>query len=233
MDYNAFNRVLEIFDNAGSKVLAVMQNYDGLPYPTNYMFSQNFWNSWINFANHYKDDSRIAAISLYGELGPGDYPGYTRLQATQRFADLTRAIHQVDPDRVVIFPIGQTYYVTANEWIADLQVTGILNEPNVVFDIVHPYFFESSYDLGMTVEQKADWYAYWWIEPCVNAFGSSKCYSGETFAWNNGELQYRWLVTIINKFDQYNVDFTLWCNLGIPRQMDQIIPAMQAANYSP
>lgn len=234
LEYNALDSVLTIFSNHGSKVILIMQNMNE-PYPTNWMFNQAYHDYWINLANHCKGDNRIAAFSLWGEVVPSNYPGHTKAQVVQVFADLVKAIHVVDPDRVVIFPDPDQFYDSSAQWIADVKATGINKESNVVFDIVHPYFFENSWDMGLTPEGKAQWYTDNWIIPSVNAFGSDKCYSGETFAWTGAgyhlDLQQRWLVAVINKFSQYDVDFCLWSNLAIPSQMNAIIPAIQAANY--
>ena len=81
--------------------------------------------------------------------------GHSKSWIVNYFVDLTRAIHEIDPDRVVIFPTGQLLYDSASQWLSDLLAAGIQSEPNVAFDIFHPCYFENSYDMGLTPEEKA------------------------------------------------------------------------------
>jgi len=231
LDYTKFRKVLEIFDAAGLDVIAYLIQQ---PYAEGYAFSSEYWNDWISFAYEFKGDGRIAAFSLYSEFVPENLPAdKTLYDAMAKFADLTRAIHTVDPNRVVIFPTGQLCYDYAIDWIVDIQNTGIVREPNVVFDVVHPYFFENSWDMGLTPEQKAVWYSNNWIAPCVNAFGANRCYGGETFAWfgRNDNLQRRWLAAIISEYAAHNVGFTVWGVLGGAAWYNLNIQGILASNY--
>jgi len=242
LDYAKFDRLLELFADIDVKVIPLLQNNDASF--NGYSMSQDLWDNWITFTQHYKSDHRIAAISLFSEPTPNTMPaGKTDLEQTQYFADLTRAIHQIDPERVVIFPIGQYCYGSAQEWIADLQQVGIVDEPNVVFDIVHPYFFENSWDMGLTPEQKAVWYGNTWIQPFINAFGAKRCWSGETFAWRgtvidgsheaDPVLQSRWLTAIINEFVKREIGFDIWALIGNGDAYRFQTPIMAASNYQP
>jgi hypothetical protein len=238
-DYKTFDRVLQIFDDAGLKVIAVNQNAHP-DFPNNYAFSSEFRNSWIDFVTYYKDDNRIAALSLLGETVPSQYEGHTAYEVTNAYAELTRDIHAIDPDRVIIFPLGGLYYNSATQWISDLRAIGIVNEAYTVFDVVHPYFFQNEWDMGLTPEQKAVWYSENWILPCASALGASRCYSGETFAWHgtiNGtpsddDLQIRWLTAIINEFEKYGIGFTVWAILGDKESFDLNAQGIAASNYT-
>ena len=221
LDYIKFDRVIEIISSTGVKVIPHFQNNR----PDCPSYGQTTWNNWLYFAQYYKDDDRISALSLFCEPFKSTRPDdVTNLQQTQYFADLIRAIHEIDPDRMVIFPTGQTYYSSQQRWLADLEITGILSESHVVFDINHPYFFENDYDMGMTPEQKAVWYMDTWVIPAINVLGAERCWSGETFAWVTDtyttvntpshlptyDLQVRWLTSIINQHVKYGVGFQIW-----------------------
>ena len=229
--YEAFDAVLSAFSYAGGKV--ILANFD---YGDTYWDSTEWWNKWLDVATYYKGDTRIAAFEIFNEMHPEIRNGHSSAWIVQYWADLTRAIHAIDPDRVVMFPTGQLDYDFASQWLPDLFATGIQNEPNMAFDIFHPYFFENSWDLGLTPEGKAQWYTDKWIIPSVAALGADRCYEGETFEWEakngyNHDLQQRWLAAIINKCKQYGISFNLWNGLGTPSEMEVQIEAIQASIY--
>ena len=227
-------RVLEIFSSVDVKVILMLQNnYDC----KKYIGSPDWRTSWLDLVQTFKGDQRIAAIALFSEpqhneetdapWEPYDtwHPSITtRLQLQQEFAFLIEEIHKIDPDRIVIYPYPGFQYDDYYEWFADLQETGVVDDPNVVFDIVHPYFFENAWDLGMTPTEKALWYTKNQIEPAINFFGANRVWCGETFVWDgmtydDGQqaphsatesLQVEWLTAIINQFVVCNMDFTIW-----------------------
>ena len=235
MGYAAFNRVLEIFDSVGSKV--IIANFD---YVDTYWDTNEWWNKWLDMATYYKGDDRIAAFEIFNEMHPEIRNGHSSAWIVNHWAELTRAVHDRDPARVVMFPTGQLDYDYAYQWLPDLLATGIQNEPNVVFDILHPYFFEIpawDYRPGypQTPEGTAQWYADAWIAPSVAALGAYRCYEGETFAWEgagyHADLQQRWLVAIINQCANYGISFNMWAGLAVPSQMNAQIQAIEAASY--
>jgi len=185
---------------------------------------KTYKSDWLNFVSYYKNDSRIAAISIFNEQTNSILTELSRLELTQYSEELVKEIHLVDPDRIVIFPFPALIYSSFEELIVDLKKTEILNEPNVVFDIVHPYYFENNWDMDLTPEDKAIWYGKTWIKPSVNLFGANKCFAGETFAgtapivWDSpqptAELQVRFLTAIINEYVKYNIGFSIWAVLG-------------------
>ena len=237
MGFAAFDRVLELFDSVDGKV--IIANFD---YGDTYWDTTAWWNKWLDMASYYKGDDRIAAFEIFNEMHPEIRNGHSSAWIVNHWADLTRAIHAIDPDRLVMFPTGQLDYDSASQWLHDLFSTGIQNEPNVVFDILHPYFFEIpswDYHSGypQTPEGTAQWYTDAWIAPCVNALGASRCYEGETFEWEakNGydhSLQQRWLVAIVNKCEQYGMSFNLWNGLGTSSEMSVQIEAIASLNVS-
>ena len=235
LDTDKLDEVLTLFDSVDKKPILLMQNRNE-PYPLNWVFTQGYQDYWTDLTTTFLNDARIAAFSLWGEMNPYDYGAgeYVAADVTQRFADIIDAIHVIDPDRVCIFPLGQLYYDNAADWITDIATAGFTAEPFVVFDIVHPYYFENAYDMGLTVTEKVAWYVANWITPCVAAFGAADCYAGETFAWTGPEytpyLQHRWLVEIINAYATAGISFNLWVSL-FHTQLPVVIPAMQESDY--
>lgn len=227
-------RVLEIFNSVGTKVILMLQNnYDC----QHYIGSPEWRTNWLDLVQTFKGDERIAAIALFSEpqhnedtAAPWEpystwYPSITnRLQLQQEFAFLIDEIHKIDSDRVVIYPYPGFQYDNYNDWFADLTEIGVVYEPNMVFDVVHPYFFENAWDLGMTPSEKAIWYAKNQIEPSVNFFGANRTWCGETFVWDGAtysdgqqdphpateSLQIEWLTAIINQFEANVMEFTIW-----------------------
>jgi aryl-phospho-beta-D-glucosidase BglC (GH1 family) len=216
------DRVLQIFDSIGVKVIMDLHNV----YDMQNDFGSWMWvNNWKELAQRYKGDKRIAAFQIANEPQhkAGGYdtwatdgplgPITDRFKLQQVFAYLIREIHKIDPDRVVIYPTPFFQYSNYNEWFADLQTVGIVSESNVVYDVSHPYFFENQNDMGMTPEQRAEWYANNQIAPSVRFFGAEKCWVGETFAWKGStyhhDLQVRWLTAIINQCVEYSVGFDI------------------------
>ena len=225
-------RTLEIFNSVDIKVIMMLQNN----YDCQHYIGSDAWRSnWLDLAETFKGDQRLAAISLFSEPQHSESEGTpwepydtwdpsitSRFELNEEFAQLIREIHEIDPERVVIFPYPGFQYDNYNEWFADLQTIGIVNEPNVVFDIVHPYFFENEWDQGMTPTQKAANTAKTKIAPSVNFFGAERIWCGETFVWYGTgpsgntmtrNLQIEWITAIINQFDSYNMAFNIWVTI--------------------
>lgn len=229
------------YDSHGYK--AIFDMHDNSP---SIYGSQGFVDNWRNVASHYAGNGKVAGFNianepalgttlnplLYASSGP---TGQVTInyELTKYFVYVTQQIRSIDPTRVVFFPTYVMYRpeITFNTWHSYLLQAGselnynVIADPYVIFDVTHPYYFENIWDGGMTPEEKAQWYVAREVLPAVTAFGSAKCWSGETFAgWypgvydDNGvsttipatyDLQYRWLKAIINQFDVYNVPFTV------------------------
>ena len=204
-----------------------------------YAGSVAWYNNWIAVANAFKDDDRVAAFSIFGE--PEHYSGYdtwdpsitSTRQLQARFLELAKAIHQIDPDRVVIMPFPMAYgNPNVQTYIDDIIAVGALQEPNLIFDVIHPYFTEDSGDMGMTPTQKAQWYLNNWIQPCINAFGADRCYCGETFGFSSKTEAYQieFLTAMLNVFVEEDIGFTVWSYFSSPNQSWQN-EAIQSSNY--
>ena len=219
-NYDKMDRVLDILSGSGVKGILLLQN-NGISCK-NYVGSWAWVNNWLSVTEQFKGDSRVSAFSIIGEPAHNDYyntwatdgplgPITDRRKLQQVFAYLIDRIHAIDPGRVVIYPVGHLNYGTGKEWCNELNSLGIPNKQNVVFDIMHPYYFENQWDMGLTPAQKAQWYVNNWIAPCVNFLGADRCFIGETFAWSlNRDLQIQFLTEIINAFVKYDVDFQVW-----------------------
>jgi hypothetical protein len=254
--YNAqkMHKVIDILEAKGHTVILLLQNS---PYGTmqHYCGSQNFVNNWLQVARDFKGDQRVKAFSLFGEPNH-DINGYdtwdtsiiSPLQFYQKMMDLTKAIHAIDPNRVVILPFAMGYYTweRADLWINDLVSVGFREEPNTMVDVDHPYFFENDWDGGRTPAQVAEWHGTNMIKPFVEAFGADRCYLGETFAWvgnttptaitpsnpSTSSLQLEWLTAIMNVCVQYQVPFNIWASL-VPSAEREVLTkmAVEASNW--
>ena len=238
--YNSqkMHEVIDILDANGHTVILLLQNS---PYGTmqHYCGSQNFINNWLQVTRDFKGDQRVKAFSLFGEPNH-ENNGYdtwatsikSPLQFYQKMMDLTKSIHAIDPNRVVILPfaMGEGFYNwDTGLWINDLKAVGLLNEPNTMVDIDHPYFFENNWDGGLNPTQLAERHGRDIIKPFVEAFGADRCYVGETFAWigqntirtaitpskpPTPSLQREWLTAIVNVCIKYQVPFNIWSSLS-------------------
>jgi hypothetical protein len=233
--------LLQMFTARGVKVIAQL-------YPDcntlGYLGSSQLSTDWLNFVDRWKGDTRIAAVSLYEEPTSeahninGNVKDWNDLLKTngvydrkllaKYFITLTHQIHQHDPNRVVIFPfLGLSYY-DQNELFADFetirQETGIniLTEPNTIFDVVHPYLFDSAVgsDVGVDPPSKARMYENQYIIPWINKVGAAKIHCGETFMFTspsyetgyvqpNIDRQRQFLTSMINVFSKYGIGFQL------------------------
>ena len=214
-----FDYLLELFYPRGITVIADLHNNGGGSRPeSEYVLMQGFIDNWLQMARDYKGDNRIAGFNIFNEAGDLTTMGISAMDQTQIFSDLTRAIHEIDPDRVIFFPVWLTYYSynpdRLYEWLNDISVTGIINEPNVVFDVLHPYYWENSWDMGQTPEQRAEYYGNI-LEVCVDRLGSNRVWVGETFAHYpetdfgpaTEELQKRYVIAFVNECVRLGVGF--------------------------
>lgn len=239
LDYTKMDRVLQIFASKGVKVIPCLQNNQNEV--NHFVAQQRFIDDWLTFVNHYKNSpyrSTIAALDIFGEPNYVVMQDFSSTQAlVNRFAYLIQQIHAIDSTLPVIFPTGQLTHDPISNWINEVKATGITNDSYVYYDVAHPYFFENEWDSGMTPEQRASWYIDAYVTPCVNAFGASKCWVGETFHWGGltDSLQSRWIIAIINSLHALGVGFDIWCCLGITgyNEWSWTLADVDASNYHP
>ena len=229
-----FDWLLEHLHEIGIKPIADLHNAGGGSTKdssieiANYVQNPLFYSNWLQFARDYKDDERLAAIQIFNEPTNLDVKGLSNTQQVQLFADLVYEIHEIDPDRVVIFPYWALMwgYNSIYDWFADLDASGITTEPYVVYDISHPYYWENEWDRGLSPEERAISFATTQLEPAITKFGSSNCWVGETFAHYQTtgfgpateELQSRFVLQMINECVRLGVGFDLLaCTSGSAR----------------
>ncbi len=248
-----FEKVLELFDERECQVVPIVQNlYDC----QNYVGSSNMTNDWLAFTQRWKGDKRIAAISIFSETnreggidgGMGVYntldPSLVTLQdVADYYSWLIREIHKIDPDRVVIYPYLNLLVHDTYEIIETINNTGIFSEPNVIFDICHPYYFENHLEWDALYEPTISNAHVLWnkvmfehIMPWVNKIGGERCYIGETFMLISPCLESNWIaptyevqmaffVDLVNACVQYKIPFQILTILPYP-------PSYKDDNYT-
>ena len=93
-------------------------------------------------------------------------------------------IRSVDSSQTIMYPLVVGIFTTnATAFYNDLVSNGIPTKGNIMYDIVHPYYFEDypRMDPCNNPSDDADWYWNSYILPQISYFGASQCYCGETF----------------------------------------------------
>ena len=242
------NSVLDILGSVGVKGILCDFNVQDDLY--DYYGSWNWVNNWKAIALEFKGDNRVAAFQLANEPyqitwaseGPLGRIN-TRQKFMQVYGYLIDKIREIDPTRKIVYPtwFGMGLgYTTMQEWYNELQIYGILNKENIVYDILHPYYTENEYDMGMTPSEKVAWFKNNYIVPAVELFGSQNVWIGETFAWvgktplpgdqhlSTHDKQVQFLTEIINLCLDYNVNLQVWSYFGKQSWQDE---ALEASRY--
>jgi len=227
MDLTKLDRVLEIFGSRGIQVL--LKNLTTKPKGDYFAANPAFMTRWTEIATQCKGDNRISAFNImqepYGTNSGNSLGNVHNLQL--KFKEVCEAIHAIDPTRKILYPTGALLpYANMTAWANDIKSIGIHNLDYLYFDCHHPYFWESSWDMGMTPEQKAAWYGYNYVKPLIDAgFSADKLTMEDLWAWSGltqmppGEtpheadrtLQLRWLTAIINECVKWKIAFSVAC----------------------
>jgi hypothetical protein len=235
-DYRKMNDVVDLFFERGTRVIpALYPRWDSEAY----VGSEKLAQDWITFTYDFLDDDRIAAFNIFGEPVGQSGEKATDLRqwhpemqedrnsVLQYFVDLINSIHNIDPNRVVIFPFLGLSYWNQHELISDLEGTGMLENPNVIFDIIHPYYFQRSEWNEGTPAQKVTMYENQFILPWINRLPSNRLWCGETFCFSAPvsethyadpirSLQIDFMKNMINVFVEYKIGFIFWDSLAYP-----------------
>ena len=105
-------------------------------------------------------------------------------------ASLIDQIRAIDSSRTIMMPIEDGIFTdSATAFYNSLVANGIPAKGNIMYDIVHPYYFQDASHDGSNYGNpagKAD--SYWnnYILPQINYFGVQNCWAGETFCWVRG-----------------------------------------------
>ena len=243
-----FDELLGYFDSIGVTVIADLHNDGGGSDIdlASYVLTDGFVNNWLQFATDYKDDERIAAINIFNEPTDLSSLGISNTQQIQIYSDLVADIHEIDPDRIVLFPYWWLmWYGSINSWFADLEASGVLNDPYVIYDVSHPYYCEyAPWDEYMTPDQKADWIFDTQILPAIDYFGNSdKVWIGETFGFTplaelapghpsaTWSLQSAFITRIINNCVEYDVGFQLFACTSPSEKFYLHTEILESSNY--
>jgi len=212
------NTVLDLFDGINVKGILDLHN---LADHFDYVGTAAMTNNWKALATKWKDDPRVEGFNIFNEPNPSSWgPSITTKELLiEYFADLIDEIRAIDPARKIFFPVcdGMSIGLDDPTTTYNLMNTyGIWAKGNIVMDITHPYFFENSWDMGLTPEQKATWYGTNRIQPWIDLIGAENCWIGETFAWvgKTYDLQVRWLGAIVDECLAKNVGLQVWSYVG-------------------
>jgi hypothetical protein len=249
-NYAKMSQTLDLLGSVGIKGVLLLQNDEAFG---GYFGSTAMVNNWVQVANDFKGDSRVVAFSLFGEPA-----GYTwassgpvgainsAAKAHQFLAYLIDQIRAVDPSRTIIYPtfdwMGFSEYdhdygfgssSVRTQFMNDITSAGITAKGNIVYDILHPYYWEDSPSMDPTSSpvSSAQWYGDNIIAPMASLFGAGNCWIGETFPWASSTRetspagqrytdsdQIAFETEIINVCCTHNVGLQLWCYFS--RQAD-------------
>ena len=159
------------------------------------------WNNdWVALATHFAGDTRIKAFELTSEpttkmfSSSGYTGGITNLHSFDvAMSDLIARVRSVDPSRTIMYPIVANFLfepnaTNFNSWFRDLDGVGVTSKGNILFDIVHPYYFQDCPRMD-SYGNPVDCCDAIWNQIClpqINHFGVSNCWCGETFCWPRG-----------------------------------------------
>ena len=236
-DKNRMNAVLGYLSSVG--VQAVLSYFaSGAKYG-----SQQWVDNWKQVALDFRGDTRIRAFNIcnepYGEYASPTGPtGGIKPRHPDSFnaacGYLIDQIRSIDPTRTIMYPLMMN--IVSGSWTEiynSLLKYGIPAKGNMIYDIVHPYYFENEWDMGLTPTQKADWYLNNNILPAVTAFGAQNCWCGETYPWEwgNHDLQVAFEVQMINNLVDHSVGFQMLCYFSASTYERSLMDECLAASH--
>lgn len=216
LDYTKMDNLLDLLESYGiDKIIFAV-------YPSYYQASavkpigNSTWAGWLQtLVTYYKDDDRVYGLQPFGEPQDGYIQsGLSSLEAMQWIANLCLTLHGIDSDLIIFYPyFGECYgeYETTQQLYTDLASLGIDDYSWVYMDVVHPYYFENVWDMGLTPTQKAQWYDIRYMDPAKTYLNPDRLCCRETFYWQGltPSLQLEFTTAIINEFVENNLGFTL------------------------
>lgn len=238
-DYTKMDDLLDILEGYGINKI-ILQPHE-LFSGNGYQIGNNTYHTYIeNLVTYYASDSRIVGLQYHGE--PADTlinSSMTLLENVQWTQTKINSLHAIDSNLVIFYPyFGMcTGYAGNYSGMYQDYATLSFTYPSLIYwDITHPYYFEIyDYDMGLTPSQKADWYETNQIQPAQTYLGVSRLYCGETFFWRGktNSYQHEWLVSIINKFVENNICFTLGWDIPYLKWDDYTENAIYESDYYP
>lgn len=235
------DRTLDLLGSVGVKGILNLHNVNGDMYGD--VGSWNWVNNWKTLAQTYLGDSRVVAFQIFNEPIPETWASSGPVgvvdspqKLVEAFAYVIDEIRSIDPSRTIVYPVwyGCGFdYASMNAWFSDLQLFGVVDKGNIVYDVIHPYYFENSWDMGMTPTEKVKHYCDNYLIPAINLFGADNVWVGETFAWpeydgGTHHLQIEFLTEMINSCVEYGVGVQVFSYFGKSNWQDE---GLLASNY--
>ena len=251
-DKNKFWAVMDLMQERGVKCIAMYQNnYDS----QNFVGSPEMTADWLQLVRDLKDHPNLKGVSFFSEPtakfdewggtdnGIGVYntwhssiatDGTPKDEGNQNLANyfswLTREVHKIAPHLIVYYPFLSLTEYDTNKVIQFIRNTGIFDEPNVIFDIAHPYYFENHTEWGdmyipthQHAIDQANLHKSHSFNPWIQAIGAGKCYIGETFMFwracyetnyiepaENGAIQQTFWKALVNHMVDLKIGFQMW-----------------------
>ena len=241
--YAKMNTVLNLLSSVGVKpILCDFSDRNG-----NWYGSAAWINDWKNLASSFAGDSRIRAFEIANE--PYTYACASNAQTMSTFnsacQSLITQVRAIDPTRTIMMPC-EVGIITGSPtaYYNDLVANGIMADGNLLFDIVHPYYFERYPSMDPVNNPLGDAEYYWnaYCLPQISYFGASNCYAGETYPWSrydivpgtsqyyNYALQQQFEIAMINHFVSAGMGFQILCFFSTTDQQADI-DALTNSNY--
>lgn len=200
-DFAKMDWVLDFLNQSEIKGIFDCHNYDDM---AGDFGSQKLINDWVQVAQHYHGDERVAAYELFNEPFGSTYAPSIKTPADgiTFYGQLTDAIRAVDPDHIAIW--GAEWFVT------DLGTVLNLLRSNVVYTF-HRWYNKSTLNamnpeklsyssVWYAVEQRQKYNVPFWF----GEFGSFSLYDSSNLEWQLAE-QSCW------RCEEQVVGWSLWC----------------------
>lgn len=235
------DRTLDLLGSVGVKGILNLHNVAGDMFGD--VGSWKWINNWKVLAQTYLGDSRVVAFQIFNEPIPetwavnGPVGAITsQLKLVEAFAYCIDEIRAIDPSRTIIYPVWYGCgidYGSMTEWYNDLQSFSVVDKGNIVYDVIHPYYFENAWDMGLTPTQKVAYYRDYFLIPAIDLFGVDNVWIGETFAWpeydgGTHDLQIEFLTEMINTCVEFGVGVQVFSYFGKSAWQNE---ALAASNY--
>lgn len=244
--YAKMNSVIGYLNSVGVK--PIICDFAG---DCSYFYGTTAWiNDWVQVARDFKGDSRIEAFEIANE----PYSNYLGSNATTvstfnaACASLIDQIRSIDPSRTIMYPLVVGVMTTnATTFYNSLVANSIPAKGNILYDIVHPYYFEDYPLMDIVNNPSGDADAIWntYCLPQISYFGAANCWCGETFPWpSNGgggwngqttihyNLQQTFEIAMINHFVSVGMGFQMWGFFSSSQQQADIDALTNSDYYS-
>ena len=199
-DQTKMDDVLTILAANGIKAILTCFNINDMQ---GYCGSQHWVDSWVAVATHYAGDTRIAGFNIFNEATPATWATSgpvgnvnTVSKLHEAFAYCINQIRSVDPTRTIFYPVSvgmgyddYGYPFNWNLYKSHLDTAGVTALGNIVYDVIHPYFWErEDWDYAPDPVDSADYIRDNLILPSQALLGT--VWVGEHFPWGPSQGDY-------------------------------------------